>query len=120
MGRISNRFISFGILYITFFTLLNCLYLILKIILCIQSSVFWTIVIGLMLFTIVVYGKNFEITWWMHAICWGFPTILTFIIYVNATFGAPDGTGWCFIVPNDDAPSWSTEFWYWFGKERIH
>jgi hypothetical protein len=64
----------------------------------------------------VMNGKNFEITWWMHGICWGWPLFLTFLPYINATYAAPDGTGWCFVVPNDDAPEWATSFWYWFGR----
>ena len=76
------------------------------------ASVFWTIVVSFTLFNIVVFNKTFEISYMIHAVCWILPIILTFLPFINATYGSPNvNPGWCFIVSNDE--NWMY-FWFWF------
>ena len=77
------------------------------------SSVFWTIKIAVMLFEIVEYGKLTEINYITHLVCWCFPIVLTMLPFINASYAAPGGNGWCFVVPNDPNDQNMIVFWYW-------
>ena len=77
------------------------------------ASVFWTLKITIILFDIIEYGKLSELDYKTHIICWGFPLIVSFLPFINASYGAPDGSGWCFVIPNDPESKMWTTFWYW-------
>ena len=77
------------------------------------SSVFWTIKISLMLFRIIRYGKLSEIGLSTHIVCWLFPIVLSSLPFINASYAAPSGNGWCFVVPNDTTDHHVIVFWYW-------
>lgn len=76
------------------------------------TSMTWNVVLTYMLF-VIVSGKGFKLTWWIHLFSWSLPIIVTILPFMNATYGAPDGLGWCFIVPTKSTPSWGLLFWYW-------
>mmetsp|Transcript_9043 Transcript_9043/g.8068 ORF Transcript_9043/g.8068 Transcript_9043/m.8068 type:complete len:347 (+) Transcript_9043:56-1096(+) len=75
------------------------------------SSIFWTVILNYIIYCIVA-GKPIHITYKMHIICWGLPTLVTLLPLINTTFGAPDGLGWCWIVPTTTSPQWALLFWY--------
>jgi hypothetical protein len=77
------------------------------------ASIFWTIYVTVMVYYIVTVGKLIEIYWITHAVCWGLPILLASLPFINATYAAPDGTGWCFVVPYSSDPA-MVQFWYWF------
>jgi len=47
------------------------------------SSVFWCIIISVLLYYIVAKGKSFRVQLWMHIICWGLP-------FINTNYGGVD------------------------------
>ena len=49
----------------------------------------------------------------MHVVCWGIPVIATLIPLSNATYGAPGGLGWCWVVPLASTPKWAMKLWFW-------
>ena len=49
----------------------------------------------------------------MHVVCWGIPVITTVIPLSNATYGAPGGLGWCWVVPTASTPKWAMKLWFW-------
>lgn len=77
------------------------------------SSMTWNVVLTYMLLMIVA-GRGFKLTWMIHVCAWGLPVIVTLLPFINATYGAPDGLGWCFVVPTRSTPTWGLLFWYWF------
>jgi hypothetical protein len=79
------------------------------------SSIYWCTIISHILDNIVCRGRSVKLVWQFHAIAWGIPTLVTFLPYVNASYGSPGGLGWCFIVPNSDGstPGWAVVFWFW-------
>jgi hypothetical protein len=77
------------------------------------SSVMWTVVISLMMYSIVVYGKVLELNYKYHLVCWGFPVFITFIpLATHVTYGSPDGS-WCWLVSTAKTPWWAMTFWQW-------
>ena len=78
------------------------------------ASVFWTLKITIILFDIIEYGKISELDYKTHVMCWGFPILVSFLPFINASYGAPDGSGWCFVIPNDPESKMWTTFWYWW------
>ena len=77
------------------------------------ASVFWSLVITFMIHRIVFTSKIPAVDWKYHALCWGLPCVVTFLAFINATYGAPDGLGWCWVVPTASTPPWGLIFWYW-------
>ena len=57
--------------------------------------------------------QKLEVRWWMHVLCWGIPVIATVIPLSNATYGAPGGLGWCWVVPTASTPKWAMKLWFW-------
>lgn len=49
----------------------------------------------------------------MHIVCWGIPVLATVIPLSNATYGAPGGLGWCWVVPLASTPKWAMKLWFW-------
>ena len=79
-----------------------------------QCTAAWTIVVIVALYQIVASGKQLQINLFIHAFCWGFPTLLTFLLYINARLGNPnDGSAWCFIALQDSVSSVWLRFWYY-------
>ena len=39
--------------------------------------------------------------------------IATVISLSNATYGAPGGLGWCWVVPTASTPKWALKLWFW-------
>jgi hypothetical protein len=77
------------------------------------TSVMWTVVISLMMYSIVVYGKVLPLNWKYHVVCWGLPISLTFIpLATNVTYGSTMGT-WCWLIPTAHSHSWVLVFWKW-------
>jgi len=79
------------------------------------SSVFWCIIISILLYYIVAKGKSFRVQLWMHIICWGLPIIVTLLPFINTNYGKvdDDGGSWCFIVDDDRSGEWDTIIWFW-------
>eukprot|EP01041_Mallomonas_annulata_P002885 gene2885-5663_t len=77
------------------------------------ASVFWTLAITYLLYANVVLLKPFQITRYLHMMCWGFPTLITLFIYTTNRIGLPDpdNVGWCFVGNTSSSPGWSMSFW---------
>lgn len=81
------------------------------------SSMFWTTVIVYFLFDIVartnpVFRDDLIYNWWLHLICWGLPSLLTFLPLVTEDYGTFDGDpGWCFLKSRPGSVGWTYEFW---------
>jgi hypothetical protein len=78
------------------------------------SSVLWTAVLTLMLYSLLVSKHPMKVTLLTHAICWGIPLLATFLPFIDSTYGSPGGAeDWCWVVTTDDAPAWVPVLWYW-------
>jgi len=80
------------------------------------SSIFWCGIVSFMLYTIVVLSEPYKINYRTHLFCWLLPILLTFLPFINSTYGAPGDQdyGWCFISSIKTTPKWSVLFWVWF------
>ena len=80
------------------------------------SSIFWCGIASYMLYTIVVLSDPYKINIYAHLVCWVLPTAVTFLPFINSTYGAPADLdyGWCFISSTETTPKWSLLFWVWF------
>lgn len=80
------------------------------------ASIFWTTLLISKIFKYLQHNyteENQIISWNNHLVCWGIPLFLTFIPFVNATYGCEEQeTCWCFIVATKHTPSWGVVFWY--------
>jgi hypothetical protein len=78
------------------------------------SSVLWNAVLMHMLYRVILGDKQaMVVTKAMHLLCWGIPIIATLIPLSNATYGAPGGLGWCWVVPTVGTPDWAMQVWFW-------
>ena len=75
------------------------------------SSIFWTVAITYLLYTIIVIRRPMNETVMLHGICWGLPLLLTLLPLTTNRFGARHGANWCFIQNRADSPSWGIIFW---------
>ena len=55
------------------------------------SSVLWTMILTLLLYSIVGMKKPLRMHPIFHILCWGIPIIVTFIPLSNSTYGPPGG-----------------------------
>ena len=78
------------------------------------SAVSWSTVITFSMFHIVNTSRLPVIDWRYHVFCWGLPALATFLPLMNTRYGAPNGIGWCWVVPTSSSPSWALPVWYWF------
>ena len=80
------------------------------------SSIFWCGIASYMLYTIVVLSDPYKINFHAHLVCWALPIAVTFLPFINSTYGAPGDLdyGWCFISSTKTTPQWSLVFWVWF------
>ena len=74
-----------------------------------MSAIMWTILVLLLLYSNIAYPKPLEISIYHHALCWGLPTLLTFLPLSNSTYGISNGNGYCRVI----GPSQIT--WMWIG-----
>lgn len=77
------------------------------------SSILWTVVVVVLLYSVVAYKHPLAINLYFHVVCWGFPVLATFLPFVNSTYGAPEGMGWCWVIDLPNTPLWAPELWYW-------
>eukprot|EP01041_Mallomonas_annulata_P013808 gene13808-29362_t len=72
------------------------------------ASVFWTLAIAYLLYANVVLLKPFLISRYLHLLCWGFPTLITLLMYTTNRIGLPDpdNVGWCFVGNTSSSPGW--------------
>jgi len=75
------------------------------------SSVFWSFCAALLLYSNLVTLRPFTLTPIVHCICWGFPILISSLIYSSNRIGEPQGKGWCFIASRSESPGWSLLFW---------
>eukprot|EP01041_Mallomonas_annulata_P013807 gene13807-29361_t len=77
------------------------------------ASILWTLAITYLLYSNVVLLKPFLVTPYLHLICWGFPCLVTFLIYTTNRIGLPNPevVGWCFLANTSFSPDWSLLFW---------
>ena len=76
------------------------------------SSIFWCVVIDYMLYAIII-GKPYVITTTTHILCWGFPTLVALLPLINARYGNPDNSSWCFVADDDRTPAYGILMWTW-------
>jgi hypothetical protein len=78
------------------------------------AAVMWTVVLTWKLFCIVSSIRSDKIRWYHHLVSWSIPIFATCIPFVNSTYGAPLGLGWCWVV---DIPGYTPEgagaIWFW-------
>lgn len=82
----------------------------------ILSSVMWTSTITYLLWTNMRFktqhtkkmGRHFYIT------CFGLPILVTFLPFINSTYGYQRGMWRCNAIPTSFAPASSQMFWLWF------
>ena len=80
------------------------------------SSVFWTVVITYMIYSIVILGKPAKLNKYHHLVCWGLPLVTTLLPLINVTYGNPGDDapyGYCWITALSNSPPWAVEFWNW-------
>ena len=73
------------------------------------SAIMWTILVLLLLYSNIAYPKPLEISRYHHALCWGLPTLLTFLPLSNSIYGTSHGSGFCRVI----GPSQIV--WMWVG-----
>lgn len=75
------------------------------------SSIQWTTVMTLSLFSIVHYQKQIEVTPLVHLYCWIPPILATFLPLINSTYG--NVGNWCWVVDTSHTPPWGAAVWFW-------
>jgi hypothetical protein len=81
------------------------------------AGVFWTGVIGNLLYKVTGPSKNKNVNVFSNSVfvmCWFFPMVLTLLPLTTNSYGVieEDGkSGWCFIVDRSDSPFWTAKFW---------
>ena len=74
-----------------------------------MAAIMWTILVLLLLHSNIAYPKPLDISRYHHALCWGLPTLLTFLPLSNSSYGASHGSGLCRVIgPSQIA-------WMWIG-----
>lgn len=78
------------------------------------SGIFWTTVIAYLL-AMSIFQRHIvtSLNYQVHAFCWGFPVIITFLPLITNDIGPEDEgqQGWCFLNNRPNSPSWSLLFW---------
>jgi hypothetical protein len=62
------------------------------------SSMFWTVVITWMMYCTIANTSLDYNHVLVSLLCWGVPVLATFLPFINSSYGAPDGEGWCWII----------------------
>lgn len=66
------------------------------------ASWLWTTALCFAVFTIMWNGRLYIDMRFVHIICWGIPTLATFLPFITSTYGSPSpDTQWCLIVAKD-------------------
>ena len=76
------------------------------------SSIQWTTVMVMSLYSIIHYEKQLEVTPLIHCYCWIPPILATVLPLINSTYG--NVGNWCWVINTNKTPSWGTMFWFWF------
>jgi len=76
-------------------------------------SIYWTLAITVLLYSIVVKSKPITISKTMHGFILAFSILPTAFAYTTNRVGALEGINWCFITDKTDgsSPSWGLLFW---------
>ena len=77
------------------------------------ASAFWTVILSIQLYSIVVLKKLFPITLVVHAIIWSLATLVTVLPLTQVRYGSAEGLAWCFLVETSNSPDYAVVLWTW-------
>ena len=69
-----------------------------------RGSWFFTVVLSIQLYCLLIYSKLMVPEVWVHVICWGTNIILAMVVFAHASYGSQEddqGTQWCQINDPD-------------------
>ena len=81
----------------------------------ILSSVSWTTMITYLLYSNLKFSKNQHkrIRAPFYVLCFGIPILLTFLPFINATYGSQPGLWRCEMINTTTSPPTAQIFWLW-------
>jgi len=77
------------------------------------SALLWTVVITWVMYSTIAYRTTSPHSLLISSVCWGIPILATFLPFINSSYGAPSGEGWCWVIDTARTPDWGPQFWFW-------
>ena len=75
---------------------------------------FWSFEATYAIFKITRNNEKYEVTLRSHIFCWGLPTFISLVVYINGQYASGPGNRWCYPLPTADQSVEVQSFIIWF------